>query len=192
MFEPGSIDPSLALAGRILGALVFGWAVVGKLRHYDEFVGVVANYRLLPAFATTPTAHAVIALEIYACAGLLTPWLAVSAAVCALVLLAVFIVAMGVNLVRGRREIDCGCFQSALRQQLRPAQLLRNLVLMGLLTPILIAATGSPAAAESALPGWSALQLVDGIAAGLVGFVLYEALGQVLALGAASRSAPRS
>jgi len=41
------------------------------------------------------------------------------------------------------------------------------------------------------VPEWSALQLVDGIAAGLVGFVLYQALGQVLALGARSRSAQR-
>lgn len=186
MFEPGSIDPSLVLAGRILGALVFGWAVVGKLRHYDEFVGVVANYRLLPAFATKPAACAVIALEIYACVGLLTPWLAVSAAGCALVLLAVFMVAMGVNLMRGRREIDCGCFQSALRQQLRPALVWRNLVLMALLTPVLIEAPGA------AVLAGSALQLVDGIAAGLVAFVLYQALGQVLALGAVSRAAPRS
>ena len=179
------MDPSLALAGRILGALVFGWAVVGKLRHYDEFVGVVANYRLLPAFVTAPAAWAVIGMEVYVCAGLLTPWLAASAAACALVLLAVFILAMGVNLARGRREIDCGCFQSALRQQLRPALILRNLVLMVLLMPVIIAAT-------AATVPWSALQLVDGIAAGLVGFVLYQALGQVLALGAGSRAAPRS
>ena len=186
MFAPGSIDPSLALAGRILGALVFGWAVVGKLRHYDEFVGVVANYRLLPGFSTTAVASAVVALEIYACVGLATPWFVVSATLVALVLLAVFMVAMGINLARGRREIDCGCFQSALRQQLSPASLLRNLVLMVLLAPVLLEATAATP------PEWSALQLVDGIAAGLVGFVLYQALGQVLALGAVGRSAPRS
>jgi len=185
MFEPGSVDPSLVLAGRILGALVFGWAVVGKLRHYDEFVGVVANYRLLPTFATVPAAWAVIAMEVYVCVGLLTPWF-VGSAVCGLVLLAVFMLAMGVNLARGRREIDCGCFQSALRQQLSPALIVRNLVLMVLLVPAALAA------AVAAVPEASALQLVDGIAAGLVGFVLYQALGQVLALGAISRAAPRS
>ncbi|MBS0419721.1 MAG: methylamine utilization protein MauE [Proteobacteria bacterium] len=186
MFEPGSVDPSLALAGRILGALVFGWAVVGKLRHYDEFVGVVANYRLLPALATVPASWAVIGTEIYVCLGLLTPWFVASAATCALVLLAVFMLAMGVNLARGRREIDCGCFQSALRQQLSPALIVRNLVLMVLLMPAFLAATAAT------VPEGSALQLVDGIAAGLVGFVLYQALGQVLALGAGSRAARRS
>ena len=179
------MDPSLALAGRILGALVFGWAVVGKLRHYDEFVGVVANYRLLPTSATTCAAWAVIGLEIYVCAALLTPPLVASAAAGALLLLGVFIFAMGVNLARGRREIDCGCFQSALRQQLSAALILRNLLLMVLLMPVAIEATAAT------VPEWSALQLVDGIAAGLVGFVLYQALGQVLALGARSRSAQR-
>ena len=182
MFELNSIDPSLTLAARILGTLVFGSAVLSKLRHYDEFVGVVANYRLLPAFAVTFTAWVVIAAEILVCAGLATPWFAPFAATVAVVLLAVFMVAMGVNLARGRREIDCGCFQSALRQQLSPALLLRNLMLIMLLTPVVFAAGAAP----------SALQLVDGIAAGLVGFVLYQAVGQVLALGAQGRPAPRS
>ena len=186
MFEPGSVDPSLVLAGRILGALVFGWAVVGKLRHYDEFVGVVANYRLLPTFVTVPAAWAVIGMEVCVGVGLLTPWFVGSAACGALVLLAVFILAMGVNLARGRREIDCGCFQSTLRQQLSPALLVRNLVLMILLAPVVIAATATTASESSAL------QLIDGVAAGLVGFVLYQAFGQVLALGAGSRSALRS
>lgn len=175
------VDPSLALAGRILGALVFGWAVVGKLRHRQEFVGVVANYRLVPVSATGLIAWMLIGAELFVCAGLILPGWQWPAVVSALGLLALFILAIGINLARGRSEIDCGCFQSALRQRLSPALIVRNLALMLLLVPVLAPTDRG-----------SALQLVDGIAAGLVGFVLYQVLAHLQALGTMTGSGSRS
>ena len=60
---PVTIDPSIALACRLLGALVFAAAVAGKITHRHELAGVVANYRLLPEALSVPAAWGTVALE---------------------------------------------------------------------------------------------------------------------------------
>ena len=54
----------------------------------------------------------------------------------AAILLGLFSVAIGINLARGRSHIDCGCFQSALRQQLSISLLVRNGFLIALALPL--------------------------------------------------------
>ncbi|HXR93339.1 MAG TPA: MauE/DoxX family redox-associated membrane protein [Steroidobacteraceae bacterium] len=167
-----TVDPSIALAGRLLGALVFATAVRGKIKYRHELAGVVVNYRLLPERIAGPAAWMVVGLECLAALSLLSgEWLAAGAAL-AIVLLAGFTLAMGINLARGRREIDCGCFQSGLRQRLSPALLARNVVLALFLTPLL--AVGSASA--------TALQWVDGLGSGFAAYALYQVLGELLSL----------
>ena len=167
-----TIDPSIQLAGRILVTLIFGMALVGKLRHREEFVGVVANYRLLPEALVVPVAWLIIVLEGVVVLSLGSAiQLAAGAAVAAL-LLGSFALAMAINVRRGRVEIDCGCFQSALRQRLSGALVIRNLVLIAVTVPLL---KGEPAQVSS----W---QMFNGIAAGILLFVLYQVLDQLLAL----------
>jgi len=172
-YDPAMIvDPSLALAGRLLGTLVFAAAVRGKIRHRHELVGVVANYRLLPERVAAPAAWMIVALECLAALSLLSGvWLPAGAAL-AITLLAGFALAMGINLARGRREIDCGCFQSGLRQRLSPTLLARNIVLALFLTPLL--AVGSQ--------NVTALQWIDGLGAGLAAYALYQVLAELLSL----------
>jgi hypothetical protein len=57
-------------------------------------------------------------------------------------LLVLFTGAIGINLMRGRTDIDCGCFGPALRQQLSGWLLLRNLFLMILATTLLLPENG--------------------------------------------------
>jgi len=171
-----TIDPAILLAARVLGALVFGMAVFGKLRHRDEFVGVVANYRLLPEAVAAPAAWLIIALESLVALSLASGLVPMVGAVLAVALLCGFAIAMTINLARGRKEIDCGCFQSALRQRLSVALVVRNLVLIATLLPLV-----ESAFAERA-QSLSLLQAVDGIGGGAVLFVLYQVFGQVLAL----------
>ena len=171
------MDPSILLAARVLGTLVFGMAVIGKLRHREEFVGVVANYRLLPEALAAPVAWLVVILETLVVLALFTGIALVGGAVLAILLLCAFAVAMTINLARGRKEIDCGCFQSALRQRLSVALIVRNLVLIALMLPLPEYATPS-----TSLASLSLLQMVDGIGGGIVLFVLYQVFGQVLAL----------
>ena len=166
------VDPAIALAGRLLGALVFTTAVGGKIRHRHELAGVVVNYRLLPEGMAASAAWAIVALECLVVLSFVSGASTAAGAELAIALLVGFALAMGVNLARGRREIDCGCFQSGLRQRLSGALVVRNLVLAILLTPLL-AAAAAPA---------NALQWVDGLGAGLAAYALYQVLGELISL----------
>lgn len=169
-----TIDPSVALACRLLGALVFATAAVGKLRHRHELSGVVANYRLLPEPLAGAAAWAIVGLEMLTAASLVSATRLEAGAALAIALLCAFALAIGINLARGRREIDCGCFQSGLRQRLSAGLIVRNLLLSAAMTPLLL-----PAGPMNPL---SPLQWGDGLGAGLAAYALYRAFDELLAL----------
>jgi hypothetical protein len=160
------------MAARLLGALAFATAVAGKVRHRHELAGVVVNYRLLPERLAGTAAWTIVVLECLATLSLISGARLAAGAALAIVLLAGFALAMAINLARGRREIDCGCFQLGLRQRLSVALVLRNLVLAIILTPLLFGTAGNA----------TALQWVDGVGAGLAAFVLYLVLGELISL----------
>lgn len=125
--------PEVSVAIRTLVALVYAAAAVGKMRHWAALHGVIANYRLLPNFLVAPVAYSLPPLEALLGAtlllGVFPPWPEVTAAT----LLVLFAVAMGINLLRGRRYIDCGCFQSSLKQTLSWILVVRNAAMASLL-----------------------------------------------------------
>jgi Methylamine utilisation protein MauE len=125
-------DPAALWAARLALAAVFALAAITKLRALDEFVGVVHNYRVLPEILVRPVAYGLPPLEAAIALGLLIAPARTPAAIGAAALLVVFSLAMAVNLVRGRVEIDCGCFASALKQRIGWSLVARNLVLIGL------------------------------------------------------------
>lgn len=71
----------------------------------------------------------------------------VLAAVALVLLLGLFSGAIAINLIRGRTDIDCGCFGPVLRQKLSGWLLLRNLALI-----VLAAAVALPEASRSIHP----------------------------------------
>ena len=154
-----------SIAIRALVGLVFLTAAWGKLRHRLEFQGVVSNYRLLPDFLVIPFALALPPVEAAVGAllptGLLSPWTEGAAAA----LLALFAVAMAVNIRRGRTDIDCGCFQSTLKQTLSWTLVARNAVL--------VSALGAAALPAGSVPLWSR---TEGLLAGAVMFLLLQSL----------------
>jgi len=156
----------IALSFRLLVALVFLTASWGKARNRLAFRGVVANYRLLPDMLVAPFALALPPLEALIGLALLAPPLARWADLAAAALLALFAVAMGVNLMRGRRNIDCGCFQSVLKQTLRWPLVARNGVLILALAIAALAPAGFPAPRRTA----------EAMAAGTALFVLLQSL----------------
>jgi uncharacterized membrane protein YphA (DoxX/SURF4 family) len=145
----------IALAIRVLLALVFMTAALGKVRHRLAFQGVVANYRLIPDFAVPAFALLLPLVEAAVAGGLLVAspaWPEVGAAI----LLMLFAAAMGINIWRGRRHIDCGCFQSALKQTLSWTLVARNAGLALLLAlPVAVpeGALRESGAAEAMLTG---------------------------------------
>jgi uncharacterized membrane protein YphA (DoxX/SURF4 family) len=158
--------PEVTIAIRTLVALVYLAAAFGKMRHWTAFQGVISNYRLLPGFLAAPVAYALPPVEALLGAALLLglafPWPEAGAAA----LLLLFAVAMGINIRRGRRHIDCGCFQSALKQTLSWTLVVRNVVMALLLGLAMLSAGGSADL-------WVTL---DGLLVGGVLFVILQSL----------------
>jgi hypothetical protein len=167
--------PEFVIAVRTLTALVFLSAGIAKMRNWTAFEGVIANYRLLPAFAVRPVTYLLPPFEILTGVALLTSvpqadWSAAG-------LLSVFAAAMAINLARGRSQIDCGCFNSALKQHLRWSLVARN----GCMVLLIAAVAGSPAT-----PPDSSLLL--GSLGGIAFFVLFQCANALLSIGVQATS----
>lgn len=96
----------LALGG------IFIYSSLDKIAHPDEFARIIANYGILPDLLVTLPALVLPWLELFA--GLLLVagiWTRSVAALLSLLLLA-FILALGVNALRGI-DVNCGCFSTS-------------------------------------------------------------------------------
>jgi hypothetical protein len=127
-----ALDPAIGWTVVLVLAGVFGAAAITKLRALDAFVGVLHSYRLVPEPLERPIAYALPVIELAIAVGVLLPAVRASAALTAAILLVLFAGAMAINLARGRRDIDCGCFATVLRQRLSWPLVLRNLLLAAL------------------------------------------------------------
>ncbi len=124
------LDPAIQYLLAIALAAIFAGSAAAKFVDLDLFEGAVANYRLVPGWLERPVAWAVPLCETACAAGLLFAATRPAAAAALMILLGVFSGAIAVNLVRGRRDIDCGCFGPALRQELGGSLVARNFVLI--------------------------------------------------------------
>jgi hypothetical protein len=168
------LDPALQGVLRASLALLFGVSAAHKLRGPRVFAAQLAEYRLLPAAASLPGGLALAGAELATAAALATPALARAGAAAALGLLALYSAAVGVNLLRGRDSIDCGCGFAP--RPLGWGVLARNALL----------AAAALAAALPALP--RALDWVDAlsIAGGTLAAALVFAAADALAAGGVS------
>ncbi len=169
----------LGLAGAMGVGLVFLQAALAKLRSRDLLPGVIANYRLLPGALVGPAALMLAPAELAVAVGLLLggqPF----AAGAAITLLVIFAAAMGINLARGRRQIDCGCGRSQLRQPLSWLLVVRNFLLAALLVPRLLPGTASTYA-----------DLAIALAGGLAVFVIVQLFNAIGALAGSPLAASR-
>ncbi len=137
------IDPAIAGMARATLALIFLASGFGKARNLRWFAGVLHDYGIVPASLVWPLAVAIPAAEIFAALGLLAAALSALSAAVLIVLLAGFSLAIGSNLARGRRDIDCGCLGPAAQRSALSAWLIvRNLALLALaavpLAPVLV------------------------------------------------------
>lgn len=111
----------------LLLGLIFLTSSVPKLRNPKGFVLTVLAYDILPPTASRLYARLLPPAELFLALLLLTGTALGVAAVLAASLLASFVVAIGVNLVRGR-ELGCGCF-GARERKVGPGLLLQDVVL---------------------------------------------------------------
>jgi hypothetical protein len=165
------LDPAFGYL--IIGgiALLFASAGMHKLRALATFTEIFAAYRVVPDVLARRLAAFIPCLELGIAAGLL--WepsrrIAVASAVAVLI---GYASGLGLNLLRGRRDLDCGCGTARDRRAIAAWMAWRNL--------FLAAALGM-----AALP-WSprALNLTDllTVMAGLAAaVVLYAAVDRLL------------
>lgn len=165
-----TLDPVLHWTFALTLALVFASAAVSKSLAWGEFEGVVQNFRVLPNALVPAVTWVLPPLELVLALMVLFPPTRAFAASLMFVLLVVFGAAIAVNVLRGRTDIDCGCFRSALRQHLSWWMVLRNavLALFAVLCTIVV---------SSREMSWADNFIV--VMAALVLFIVYMSVGYV-------------
>jgi hypothetical protein len=124
------IDPVIELSLRLALAFLLGAAAWHKASDRVRFDTTLRAYRLLPSWLVSPVAWLLPAAEASIALGLLWPPTRQAAALGAGMLFFMYAGAIGVNLARGRREIDCGCFASSARVPLSHWLVARNAILI--------------------------------------------------------------
>jgi hypothetical protein len=120
------IDPVPASVLALALAALWTASGVHKLRHPGDFAGAVAAYALLPQRAVGFAARALPLIEIAVATGFLLRASREAAALLSALLLGAYAVAIAINLQRGRRELDCGCFGFGRRSTISSTLLWRN------------------------------------------------------------------
>ena len=125
-------DPALNLIAALIVSYVFIVAGLHKCRAPAEFATTLTNYKILPESLARQGVYLVPVAEIMTGVALLIPATARLAAFSAGALLCIYIAAIGINLLRGRRNIDCGCGGPAQKQTISEWMIVRNGLLLGL------------------------------------------------------------
>ena len=122
------IDPLITLVISASLALLFFMAARHKMSSPRQFQAQLAAYDLLPEALLSPLARLLPMIEMALVFLILIPVTRPFAAFVAALLLSVYALAMAVNMLRGRSDIDCGC--GGQPQVLSIWLLLRNAVLV--------------------------------------------------------------
>lgn len=166
------IHPIISLSASLMLAAILLAAASHKLRAPHRFARQIGGYDLLPAGASAMAARAVSMVEMLIAVALLVPMLRGWGAVGAVALLLLYTGAIAINLLRGRRDIDCGCSGPGLERPLTGALIVRNAVLVALAVLAALPTSGA------ALHGFG-LFLIAAVVA--VGLILYTAIEGLLA-----------
>jgi len=124
------VDPVIALGLVLLLGWVLLDAGLGKLRDVALTAAHIDDYRLLPDGAGAWLARPLGVFEVCLAVLLLLPVARIPALYFAAILLGGYGLAITVNLLRGRRDIDCGCGGVGQSQRLSVALPLRNALLV--------------------------------------------------------------
>jgi hypothetical protein len=126
------VDPVFTHIISCCVALLFAVAAVHKLRAPAVFRASMQAYRLLPEILLAPAAGVLITLELLAAVMALVAATRVAGLGILAGLLMLYAGAIGINLYRGRTDIDCGCNGPASKQTISGWLVLRNLLLAAL------------------------------------------------------------
>ncbi len=139
------IDPLLPTAIALGFAFLFVAAAWHKLSARGRFEAILRDYRLLPEFLVRPIAMLMPVIELTLGLGWISGLSPRATALASAVLLAMYALAIAINLMRGRIYIDCGCgfgTSTGEEQALSSSLVARNILLIGLALLPLAPTTG--------------------------------------------------
>jgi hypothetical protein len=103
------MDPLINLVISCGFAGLFLSAALKKLLSFSVFKATLEGYQIIPAGLQKPVSSLVIVLEFLLCGMWIIEPLRQTAAIGSSMILAMYAVAIGVNLLRSRSHISCGC-----------------------------------------------------------------------------------
>ena len=165
-----AIDPFVQLLAAGATGIVFARALVEKSSNFVVYAATLRDYRLVPEALAPFAAVCLFVAEISTLFMLALPETRATGAMLAIVLLALYALAMSLALFAGREEIECGCGGEG--QVVSWSLVARNAVLL------LIAAV---AASTEALRDWNVADTALAVTGGLSLFLLYAAANRLLA-----------
>lgn len=121
-----ALDPVFLLLVRLGLAVLFLAGALHKVRDLERFTATVRDYQIIAGSLSRPAAIGLAVAEAGVGLGLLLPSLDPLGSVGAALLLGLYGGAIGLNLARGRRHIDCGCLGFARGQSISGWLLVRN------------------------------------------------------------------
>lgn len=132
------LDPIYSLIVAVAVAFVFAHAATHKVKEYARHVGIVADYQVMPARLVPLLAPLFIGLEFAAAVFVLIPATRSMGLILAAGLLLVYLFSIGLNLLRGRTSIDCGCGWGSQQQSISGWLLIRNLLFIAVIASALL------------------------------------------------------
>jgi Methylamine utilisation protein MauE len=135
------LDPTLNWTIALCLVLLWSAAAWDKIHAREWFARVLAAYRLLPTGWSPAIAVLLPAVELAIAIGLLIPGCRRQAAQLGAAMLLLYSLAIAVNLLRGRRDFDCGCHPGH-DQPVSWLLVLRNMVFCALSLSLLLPLSG--------------------------------------------------
>ncbi len=126
------MDPIITIIISICMSMMFGFAAAHKLTDIAVFKATIVEYQLVPLMLSGTVAVILIVAELLAAILVLVPAIRTYGLMIMAVLLFLYTAGISINLLRGRRDIDCGCSGPASRHELSGWLVLRNLVMLSL------------------------------------------------------------
>jgi uncharacterized membrane protein YphA (DoxX/SURF4 family) len=133
-------------------AVVFLFAGIDKIFHFDGFVNALASYAVVPMAVARYLALPVILSELWVGVGLLVPRWRRTAALAAAMLLAVFTVALISNLYFSPGSI-CGCWFTITLGRTTRMHVAQNVVLLALAVSVWLDTRAAAGLRSEPLPG---------------------------------------
>lgn len=124
------IDPVIPLVCSLILSYVFVVASFHKWQNLSEFRETLTNYQVLPEALLGFFVLSVPTVELLCGVALLVPYSVTMAASGVAILLLMYIGAIAINLLKGRRTIDCGCGGTEQKQAISEGLIVRNGVLV--------------------------------------------------------------